>query len=155
MNKKSAEEDLKPMNKTRILFRAQLEKKIWKATCLCQMHTTDTEATRSYIIIPASARATLAHDITTGRSPARRMDKIHQHGHSAIKLRTRLPNKNSKLQVHKILKSSLYLISSTSKWHQLNFREFSLYHYRLHSLLQEGRSVSSIHYMLAYWPGTN
>lgn len=34
------------------------------------MHTTETEATKSYIIIPASARAILAHVITTGRSPA-------------------------------------------------------------------------------------
>lgn len=36
----------------------------------CKIHTTETEATRSYIIIPASARARLAHDMTTGRSPA-------------------------------------------------------------------------------------
>lgn len=35
-----------------------------------KIHTTETEATRSYIIIPASARARLAHDMTTGRSPA-------------------------------------------------------------------------------------
>lgn len=33
-------------------------------------HTTETDATRSYIIIPASAKARLAHDITTGRSPS-------------------------------------------------------------------------------------
>jgi hypothetical protein len=35
------------------------------------MHTTETPATRSYIIIPASAKARLAQDITTGRSPAK------------------------------------------------------------------------------------
>jgi hypothetical protein len=33
--------------------------------------TTETPATRSYIIIPASAKARLAQDITTGRSPAK------------------------------------------------------------------------------------
>lgn len=32
-------------------------------------HTTDTDVTRSYIIIPASASARLAHDIMMGRSP--------------------------------------------------------------------------------------
>lgn len=37
---------------------------------LACIHTTETEAIKSYIIIPASARARLAHDITTGRSPA-------------------------------------------------------------------------------------
>ena len=42
------------------------------------MHTTEAEARRSYIIIPASARATLAHEITTGRSPATKMDKSHE-----------------------------------------------------------------------------
>ena len=34
-----------------------------------QMHTRETAVTRSYIMIPASARARLAHDIITGRSP--------------------------------------------------------------------------------------
>lgn len=33
------------------------------------MHTIETEATMSYNLIPASDRARLAHDITTGRSP--------------------------------------------------------------------------------------
>lgn len=37
--------------------------------CLGEMHTKETEATRSCIKIPASARARLAQDITTGRSP--------------------------------------------------------------------------------------
>ena len=37
---------------------------------MSKIHTTETEATISYIIIPASARARLAHDMTTGRSPA-------------------------------------------------------------------------------------
>lgn len=37
-------------------------------------HTTETEETRSYIIIPASAKARLAHDIITGRSPAENRD---------------------------------------------------------------------------------
>jgi len=32
-------------------------------------HTTDTDVTRSYIMIPASASARLAHDIMMGRSP--------------------------------------------------------------------------------------
>jgi hypothetical protein len=36
---------------------------------LGKIHTTETEATRSYIRIPASAKARLAHDMTTGRSP--------------------------------------------------------------------------------------
>lgn len=35
-----------------------------------KVHTTETEATKSYNIIPASANARLAHDITTARSPA-------------------------------------------------------------------------------------
>jgi hypothetical protein len=32
-------------------------------------HTTDTDVTRSYIMIPASASARLAHDMMMGRSP--------------------------------------------------------------------------------------
>jgi hypothetical protein len=32
-------------------------------------HTTDTDVTRSYIMIPASANARLAQDIIMGRSP--------------------------------------------------------------------------------------
>lgn len=35
-----------------------------------KIHTTETAATRSYISIPASAKARLATDMTTGRSPA-------------------------------------------------------------------------------------
>ncbi|TQD68577.1 hypothetical protein C1H46_045890 [Malus baccata] len=42
------------------------------------MHTTETEATRSYIIIPASARARLAHDMITGKSPATKV-KAYNH----------------------------------------------------------------------------
>lgn len=44
--------------------------KLQKSANMSKIHTTETEATRSYIIIPASARARLAHDMTTGRSPA-------------------------------------------------------------------------------------
>ena len=46
--------------------------------CLDEMHTKETEATRSCIKIPASARARLAHDIMTGRSPAVNMYKAYQ-----------------------------------------------------------------------------
>ena len=35
-----------------------------------EMHTRETAATKSYIKIPASARARLAHDTMTGSSPA-------------------------------------------------------------------------------------
>ena len=56
--------------------------------CLNEMHTKETEATRSCIKIPASARARLAHDITTGRSPTVNMNKAHQQTQKAISLPT-------------------------------------------------------------------
>lgn len=46
--------------------------------CLAGMPTKETEVTRSYIKIPASARARLAHDITTGRSPAENICKAYK-----------------------------------------------------------------------------
>jgi hypothetical protein len=46
--------------------------------CLGEMRTKETEATRSCIKIPASARARLAQDITTGRSPGVNICKAHQ-----------------------------------------------------------------------------
>lgn len=53
------------------------KKKSHKIKILCRMHTTETPATRSNIIIPASAKARLAQDITTGISPANKNDEDH------------------------------------------------------------------------------
>jgi hypothetical protein len=48
-------------------FKTRFHKGVKTVSKLC---TTETEETRSYIIIPASAKARLAQDIITGKSPA-------------------------------------------------------------------------------------
>ena len=74
-----------------------LNEKLITEVCI---YTTETPATRSYIIIPASARARLAQDTTTGRSPANQNDKLlnnSQENHIPIKFVNDLSNKRTGL----------------------------------------------------------
>ena len=76
---------------------------------MSKIHTTETTATRSYNIIPSSARERLAHDMAIGRSPAphthtHRVTHTHTHIHKHTHIETntrRHRHKHTHTHTHK------------------------------------------------------